>query len=56
MREPFAMEPEPFAAAPIPTDLPDWSHWNPTADTDRFPVIPPGPDTPDTDPPREGRW
>lgn len=32
-------EPEPFAAAPIPTDLPDWTLWNPNASTDVFPKI-----------------
>jgi len=35
---------EPYAAAPIPTDLPDWSHWNPHASTDSFPAIPPDPE------------
>jgi hypothetical protein len=40
----------PFAAAPIPTDLPDWSQWNPNASTDAFPAVPADPE--DRDPPR----
>ncbi|MGD0557401.1 MAG: S8 family serine peptidase [Streptosporangiaceae bacterium] len=49
VREPLSLppafpDPEPYAAAPIPTDLPDWSHWNPHAITDSFPAIPPDPD------------
>jgi hypothetical protein len=42
---------ESFAAAPIPVDLPDWSHWNPTADTDSFRALP---SDPEDDPPPYG--
>lgn len=53
-REPLGLPPafpepeaEPYAAAPIPTDLPDWSHWNPHAITDSFPAILPDQDNDD---------
>lgn len=32
---------ESFAAAPIPTDSPEWFQWNPNASTDEFPAFPP---------------
>jgi hypothetical protein len=35
---------EPFAAAPTPTDSPEWFQWNPNASTDEFPAFPPEPE------------
>jgi hypothetical protein len=35
------LKPQGFADSP---DSPDWSHWNPNADTDRFHAIPSEPE------------